>query len=274
MCPPGIGIGANGGRLKGTPSCAFAGVETSVCEGRGRLLLAVGGVGRNVGALGLSLCLAAIPAATCAATWLASDCGDRNAGDACGGDGVDGVSCGPAPRRRSEGANFNLGVLFALSSVGDAMIVVEFRVCGVSGSWSSGRNADDACGGGCAVGLECSPAPRIRGVTIRSVFVCVFRSLSIRAWLLQFTATVVAALMGLRWTRATGGVALAGMAMAGGRAVVVVESARALVSEVTAETTAGANVAGARAVAIVVADSPIVSDVTRVAAVVVFSGSV
>lgn len=151
--------------------------------------------------------------------------------------------------------------------------VVEFRLCGVSGSWSSGRNVDDACGGGCAVGLECSPAPRIRGVTIRSVFVCVFRSLSIRAWLLQFTATV-AALMGLRWTRATGGVALAGMAMAGGRAVVVVESARALVSEVTAETTAGANVAGARAVAIVVADSPIVSDLTRVAAVVVFSGSV
>ena len=80
--------------------------------------------------------------------------------------------------------------------------------------------------------------------------------------------------MGLRWTRAAGGVALAGMAMAGERAVVVVESARALVSEVTAETTAGANVAGARAVAIVVADSPIVSDVTRVAAVVVFSGSV
>jgi len=124
MCPPGIGIGASGGRLKGTPSCAFAGVETSICEGRGRLLLAVGGVGRNVGALGLSLCLAAIPAATCAATWLASDCGDRNAGDACGGDGVDGVSCGPAPRRRSEGANFNVGVLFALLSVGDAMIVV------------------------------------------------------------------------------------------------------------------------------------------------------
>jgi hypothetical protein len=97
--------------------------------------------------------------------------------------------------------------------------VVEFRVCGVSGSWLSGRNADDACGGGCVVGLECSPAPRIRGVTIRSVFVCVFRSLSIRAWLLQFTAMVVAALMGLRWTRATGGVSLAGMAMAGGRAI-------------------------------------------------------
>lgn len=103
MCPPGIGIGASGGRLKGESSCAFAGVETSVCEGRGRLLPAVGGVGRNVGALGLSLCLAAIPAATCAATWLASDCGDRNAGDACGGEGVDGVSCSPAPLRRSEG---------------------------------------------------------------------------------------------------------------------------------------------------------------------------
>jgi hypothetical protein len=150
--------------------------------------------------------------------------------------------------------------------------VVEFRVCGVSGSWSSGRNADDACGGGCAVGLECSPAPRIRGVTILSVFVCVFRSLSIRAWLLQFTATwraVVAALMGLRWTRSTEDVALAGMAMAGGEAVVVVVSARALVSEATAETTAGASVAGARAVAIVAAGSPIVSGFARVAAVVV-----
>ena len=80
--------------------------------------------------------------------------------------------------------------------------------------------------------------------------------------------------MGLRWTRATGDMALAGMAMAGGKAVVVVVSARALVSEATAETTAGANVAGARAVAIVVAGSPIVSGLTRVAVVVVFSESV
>ena len=66
------------------------------------LLLAVGGVGKNVGAFGLSCCLAAIPAATCAATWVASACGDKRVDGACGGDGGGGVFFRPAPRRRSE----------------------------------------------------------------------------------------------------------------------------------------------------------------------------
>lgn len=70
-----------------------------------------------------------------------------------------------------------------------AIGVVESRVCSVSNSWSSSRNAGDVCGGGCSVGLECSPAPRIRGVIIRSVFMCVLGILSIQAWLLPFTAT-------------------------------------------------------------------------------------
>jgi hypothetical protein len=67
--------------------------------------------------------------------------------------------------------------------------VVEPLVCSVFISWSMNRDADDAYGGGCAVGLECSTAPRIRRVIIRSVFMCVFRILSIQALLLPFTAT-------------------------------------------------------------------------------------
>ena len=126
--PPGIGIGANGGRLKGGPSGTCACVETDFCDDRlpcrGRLFPTVCGVGRNVGAFGLSCCFAAIPAATCAATWVASACGDRKAGGACGGDVGGGGVGGPAPRRRSEGRVFMVvGVLSLLPSVGNIVAV-------------------------------------------------------------------------------------------------------------------------------------------------------